>query len=316
MELVGAVDVGGTKIAVGLVDDSGAVLEREVIPTERERDFSYGLSRIQERMQRCLFRRPEARLAGVGVGCTGPVDPGTGVLGPNSFLPLWEGVNTIDRMQDTFGVPVAIENDADAAALGEVAWGAGQGAGRCIYVTVSTGIGCGVIIDGYIYRGAGGAHPELGHLILDPERGPACFCGARGCWESLASGPALSAWYAARRQELGQPITAPVDAREVCLRAAQDDAVAQEAVLREGYYLGLGLANLVTAFVPDVIILGGGVMESWPLFESRVRGIIRQSCGLVPHERTHLRRASLGARTGLAGAARVWFHKYSQSVGP
>lgn len=313
MELVGAIDVGGTKIAVGLVDESGAVLEREVIPTERERDFSYGLSRIQERMQRSLHRRPGARLAGIGVGCTGPVDPRTGVLGPNSFLPLWEGVNTIERFQEAFGVPVAIENDADAAALGEYAWGAGQNATRCIYATVSTGIGCGVIIDGRLYRGAGGAHPELGHLILDPERGPACFCGARGCWESLASGPALSAWYAARRQELGQPITAPVDAREVCLRASQDDTAAQEAVLREGYYLGIGLANLVTAFVPDVIILGGGVMESWPLFESRVRGIIRQSCGLVPHERTHLRRASLGARTGLAGAARVFFHKYRKS---
>lgn len=314
MELVGAVDVGGTKIAVGLVDDSGTVLEREVIPTERERDFSHGLSQIQELMGRCLLRRPGARLAGIGVGCTGPVDPQTGVLGPNSFLPLWEGVNTVERFQAAFGVPVAIENDADAAALGEYAWGSppgsAPGAGRCIYVTVSTGIGCGVIIDGRLYRGAGGAHPELGHLILDPERGPACFCGARGCWESLASGPALSAWYAARRQELGQPIPSPVDAREVCLRVSQDDAAAQEAVLREGYYLGIGLANLVTSFVPDVIILGGGVMESWPLFESHVRGIIRQSCGLVPHERTYLRRASLGFRTGLAGAARVWFHKY------
>jgi glucokinase len=210
------------------------------------------------------------------------------------------------------GVPVAIENDADAAALGEVAWGSGQGARRCIYVTVSTGIGCGIVLDGRLYRGAGGAHPELGHLVMDPEHGPACYCGARGCWESLASGPALSAWYASRRLELGIPLSEPVDARQVCQNALQDDTAAQEAVLREGYYLGIGLANLVTAFVPDVIVLGGGVMESWPLFEGRVHTIIHQVCGLVPHQLTQLRPASLGARTGLSGAARVWLHRMGE----
>ncbi len=312
MELVGAIDVGGTKIAAGLVDDSGTILEREEVPTEAKGDFETGLAQIQGMLQRCLQRRPGARLAGVGVGCTGPVDPLTGLLGPNSFLPRWEGINTIERLQETFGVPVAIENDADAAALGEFAWGAGQGAARFIYVTVSTGIGCGLIIDGRLYRGAGGAHPELGHLVIEAEHGPACYCGAHGCWESLASGPALAAWYAFRRQELGLPPEELVDAREVCLRAARQDTTAQEAVLREGYYLGIGLANLITSFIPDVIILGGGVMESWPLFERRVQTIIRQTCGLVPHDLTQDRRASLGARTGLAGAARVWFHRFGE----
>jgi glucokinase len=314
MDLIGAVDVGGTKIAVGLVDSSGTILEREVQPTDREKDFEYGLSQIQAMLQLCLGRRPQAHLTGIGVGSTGPVDPLTGMLGPNSFLPQWEGINTINRMQEVLGVNVAIENDADAAALGEVAWGAGQGASRCIYVTVSTGIGCGIVLDGRLYRGAGRAHPELGHLVIDPERGPACYCGARGCWESLASGPALAAWYTSRCQEIGQPLNTPVDAKEVCLRATQQDTAAQEAVLREGYYLGIGLANLVTAFVPDMIILGGGVMESWSLFERRVRTIIRQNCGLVPHELTQLRPASLGERTGLTGAARVWVHRYNQSV--
>jgi glucokinase len=333
MNVIGAVDVGGTKIAVGLVNASGEILDQEVMSTDREKDFEYGLARIQEMLALCLRRNVEARLLGVGVGCTGPVDPLSGVLGPNSFLPLWEGVNTITRLQEALGVPVAIENDADAAALGEVAWGAGQGASRCIYVTVSTGIGCGVVLDGRIYRGARGAHPELGHLVIDPERGPLCYCGARGCWESMASGPALSAWYAARRRELGLPLDegpasdainasaknagaytkgTTVDAREVCLRARQGDPAAQEAVLREGYYLGIGMANLISAFVPEVIVLGGGVMGSWELFEGRARALIRQSCGLVPHELTLLRPASLGARTGLSGAARVWFHRYGE----
>ena len=309
LNLIGAVDVGGTKLAVGLVDAAGQILTQEVAPTRRDKGFDVGLASIREMLERCLQRTPSARLLGVGVGCTGPVDPHTGVLGPNSFLPLWEGVNTIDLLRDALGVPVAIENDADAAALGESAWGAGQGASRCIYATVSTGIGCGIVIDGHLYRGAGGAHPELGHVIIDPGRGPVCYCGGRGCWESLASGPALAAWYAVQRQERGLP-PEPADAREICRRAGQGDSLAQEAVVREGYYLGIGLANLITTFIPDVIVLGGGVMESWPLFEGQAQAVIRQTCGLVPYERTQLRKASLGTRTGLAGAARVWFHRY------
>jgi glucokinase len=150
----------------------------------------------------------------------------------------------------------------------------------------------------------------MGHQVIDPARGPQCFCGAKGCWESLASGPAFGAWYTEQARERGLTVP-PADAREVCLRAEQGDSLAQEAVLREGYYLGQGLANLVTLFVPDVIVLGGGVMQSWPMFAGQVRAIIRQNCGLVPHERTDLRLASLGTKTGLAGAARVWFHRYA-----
>jgi glucokinase len=315
MDLVGAVDIGGTKIAAGLVDASGTILEQEISPTDREKDYRDGLARIQAMLHACLERRPDAHLVGVGVGCTGPVDPHSGVLGPNSFLPLWEGVSMIERLEAVLGVPAAIENDADAAALGEYAWGAGQGAHRCLYVTVSTGIGCGIVLDGQLYRGAGGAHPELGHMIIDAGRGPVCFCGGRGCWESLASGTGLADWYNIQRRERGQSETAyshaaAADAEAICRQAVRGKPLAREAVMRAGHYLGIGLANLVTAFVPEVIVLGGGVMSSWPLFEGAVRAAIRQNCGLVPHERTELRLASLGARTGLAGAARVWLHRF------
>ena len=318
-DLVGAVDVGGTKIAVGLVANDGTILEERTAPTMRDRGFDAALETIHALLADCVrhYRqtRPAAHLLGVGVGCTGPVDPNTGVLGPNSFLPYWEGINTIALLEQALGVPVAIENDADAAALGEFAWGAGQGADRCVYTTVSTGIGCGIVIDGRLYRGAGGAHPELGHMIIDASDGPACYCGGRGCWESLASGTALAAWYAQQRRERGLPEeeiamgASPTDARAICQRASEGESLAQEAVMREGYYLGIGLANLITVFIPDVIVLGGGVMQSWPLFETQVKSVIHQTCGLVPFERTDLRRASLGARTGLAGAAQVWFHK-------
>lgn len=314
MNLVGAVDIGGTKIAVGLVNSNGNIIEQEVCPTDREKDYHAGLESIHRLLEHCLRRKPEANLLGIGIGCTGPVDPQTGVLGPNSFLPLWEGASLLDLLQERIGLSIAIENDADAAALGEYAWGAGQGAPRFIYVTVSTGIGCGILLDGRLYRGAGGAHPELGHILIDPSQGSLCYCGGHGCWENLASGPALAAWYSAQRRERGLNENGLVnpDAREVCALAELGDPLAREAVMREGYYLGIGLANLVTTFVPDVIVLGGGVIESWSMFAETARSVIRQSCGLVPYERTALRPASLGTRTGLAGAARVWFHHFEQ----
>ena len=309
MDVVGAIDVGGTKIAVGLVDRDGQILEQEVTPSEPVKQLPGALDRLEHMLRACQERQPGARVIGIGVGCTGPVDPVSGMLGPNTFLPGWEGFNLIDLLRAHFGVPAAVENDADAAALGETAWGAGRGASRCIYITVSTGIGGGIVLDGALYRGAGGAHPELGHIVIQSGQGEPCFCGARGCWENLASGPALAGWYNTQARERGLKLP-EVDARAVCQRSGEGDALAQEAVQREGMYLGVGLANLITAFVPEVIVLGGGVMQSWPLFESQVRSVIRQNCGLVPWQRTELRMASLGARTGLAGAARVWYHRY------
>lgn len=309
MDLIGAVDIGGTKIAAGLVDASGAILVQEVCPTERDKDYRVGIASIRRLLERCMDQVPGVHLLGVGVACTGPVDPETGVLGPKSFLPLWEGVPMVSLLRDALGVDVAIENDADAAALGEVSWGAGQGASNCMYVTISTGIGCGLIAGDRVYRGAGGAHPELGHIVIDATSGPACYCGAHGCWESLASGTALAGWYNEQRRARGLPEESPADARAVCMLAEKGDGLAREAVVREGYYLGIGLANMITAFIPEVIVLGGGVMASWRLFEGAVHATIQQVCGMVPYERTDLRLASLGERTGLAGAARVWLHR-------
>jgi len=300
-----AVDVGGTKIAVGLVTEDGQILEQDQCPTEPQRGPQDGLKRITAMLRGCLSRRPGLLLSGIGIGCTGPVDAASGKLGPNNFLVGWENVSLQERLSAEFGLPAATENDADAAALAETLWGAGRGAARCIYITVSTGIGGGLVIDGRLYRGVDGAHPEFGHHMIDPSAVPAgqsCFCGMTGCWESLASGPAMAAWFQA--QGGGQ-----ADARQICALARQGDALARRSVEREGRYLGLGLANLITLFTPDVIVLGGGVMESWPMFEAAVRETIRTSCGLVPHEKTRLARASLGVQTGLAGAGAVWFQR-------
>jgi glucokinase len=303
--MIGAVDIGGTKIAVGMVDESGRLLAQLESPTEPERGPDYGLKLIHE-MLRQTVSLADGRLRGIGIGCTGPVNPLTGVLGWIEFLPGWEGMNLGEELSHSFDVSAAIENDADAAALGEFTFGSGQGAHggpnpdsarRFLYITVSTGIGGGLVLDGQLYRGVDGAHPEVGHHVIDPS-GPACLCGAHGCWESLASGPSL-----ARR---GGRDTA----QDVCAAAEHGEPASLAAVEREGYYLGLGLANLVTLFTPDIIALGGGVMRSRHLFWDAIQAVIRQNCGLVPYEKTGLLPAALGVDIGLIGAACVWRHRY------
>ena len=296
--MIGAVDIGGTKFAVGMISENGKVLARAETPSQPELGVQDGLRRIIHLLHATAGQAGQI-LQGIGAGVTGPVHPLTGKLGRNEFLPGWEGLDLVNELQRAFGVRVAIENDADAAALGEAAWGAGRGARRFIYITVSTGIGAGIVLDGQLYRGADGSHPELGHHVIDPS-GPLCFCGARGCWESLAGGRALA--LRGRR----------ASALEVCEAARQGDAEALAAVEQEGVALGIGLANLVTLFVPDVIALGGGVMQSWDLFYDKITTTIRTTCGLVPNEMTRLLPASLGRDVGLAGAAQVWMKRYGQ----
>jgi glucokinase len=301
--IVGAIDIGGTKIAIGLLNDRGQILGKDVFPTAPEGGPGAGMQRMAASL-RSLCSSTGVRPAAIGIGCTGPVDPRTGVLGPNDFLPGWEAANLIDAFNAEFGVRVGLENDADAAALAEAEWGSGRGKKQFIYLTVSTGIGGGILLDGRLYRGVAGAHPEIGHHIIDPS-GPFCGCGAHGCWESLASGPALAHWFNEQAQQ--PPGTgasqAILDARQVCELAGTGHPLALRAVQREATYLGLGIANLVNLFTPETIALGGGVMNRWELFEPEVRRIVRESCGLVPHEKTELVLASMGVDAGLAGAA-------------
>jgi glucokinase len=177
-----------------------------------------------------------------------------------------------------------------------------------VYVTIGSGISGAVILDGRLYRGAEGAHPEIGHHVIDPS-GPPCFCGAHGCWESLASGRAMDAWVRTQGGIDG-PDAASLDAHAICSAAERGDLLAQQAVAREATYLGLGLANLITLFVPEVIALGGGLMGSHHLFRDGIRQTIGACCGLVPREKVRLEWAALGADAGLVGAACVWLHHH------
>ena len=305
--MIAGVDIGGTKIAVGMVDDAGNVLARRECPTDGPLGYAHALGNIR-RMLDAAAHETHSKITGIGIGSTGPVLPLTGEFGDVNFFPKWKGENLVRDLSDSFHVNVALENDGDAAALGEASWGAGKNKKRLIYVTIGTGIGTGFIIDGRLYRGADYSHPEIGHHLVDPS-GPACVCGFRGCWESLAAGPAMTAWMNEHAPS-DYPHGRDLSAKRICELAVAGEDLAKRAIDHEAYYLGLGIANLVTMFCPDAIVLGGSVMKSAPLFLDRIKEIIRRSCSLVPFDKTELTLASLGESANLIGAARVWHHRF------
>jgi glucokinase len=300
--MIGAIDIGGTKIAVGMVDEEGHILASLSCPTNPETGLEDALQRMADMMWKTAVMAG-GTFSGIGIGCTGPVYPQLGTIGKVEFMPGWEGANLVELLSTRMGVSVAIENDADAAALGEWTWGSGKGIPNFILVTIGTGIGAGLVLNGELYRGTGSAHPEIGHHIVDPS-GPECFCGAHGCWESLASGPAMEKW--AQKQ---YPQTEPLSARQLCSLAKQGDAHALAAVHHTARYIAIGLANLVTLFVPDCIALGGGLMQAFSLFKSQIQLTIAESCGLVPYEKVQVIPTALGAESGLVGAACVWLKR-------
>jgi len=307
--MIGAVDIGGTKIAVGMVDDGGKVVSRMEAPTDPDR-YTDSIELIAG-LLRETASHARAQLTGIGIGSTGPVDPVRGEFGDVDFLPGWRGKSPVQDLAEIFKVRVALENDGDAAALAEAGWGAGRDRTRLIYVTVGTGIGGGIVLDGELYRGVDGAHPEVGHHVVDPA-GPACSCGFHGCWESLAAGPAMVAWLESHAPA-SYPHREGITARKICELAQAGDQVALQAVEHEAYYLGLGIANLINLFTPDAIVLSGSVMKSATLFLDRIREVIRRGCRFVPAEKTELTLASLGDDTNLIGAARVWHYRFGKT---
>ena len=183
------IDIGGTKIAVAAVDASGNIAARKAIATEAERGFDRAVARMVEAAGQVLAEAGWARgdLSGIGVGCTGPVSAERGVINNPYTLPTWSECPIVERLEAIFHRPAFLENDADAAALGECFAGGARGQRRMVMLTLGTGVGGGVVIDGRVYRGTRGEHPELGHIPIDPA-GPACYCGTRGCLEAIASG--------------------------------------------------------------------------------------------------------------------------------
>jgi glucokinase len=311
-ELVLGIDIGGTKVAAGLVDSAGKIISRHRGPMPAEQDAAAGLCAVFEVAQAALAGR---RARAVGICAPGPVDPRAGVILNPPNLSNWHNVPLVAEAEARLGLPARLENDANAAALAEALWGAGRGASSLFYVTVGTGIGTGVVLEGKIYSGARGAAVEGGHVSID-YRGEQCGCGKRGCIETLISGPALAR--RARQRISAKPGRSSailglaggkieaVTAESVAKAHRAGDLLAHDLLAETADYAAIWLGNMVDVLDPDAIVVGGGMSEVFAAWFEHIREKL-PAWSINPHAREiPLRRAAYGEDSGIAGAAALW----------
>ncbi|WP_342409978.1 ROK family protein [Paenibacillus sp. FSL R10-2778] len=262
------IDLGGTKIAAALFDSKGTVLKRELMETAGARTAKEVVQRMIDMIRSVSEGRP---LTGVGLASPGAVNSQDGIVIHGTNLPEWDNVPLKHWMELELGVEVKVVNDANAAAWGEYVRGAGKGADNMVYVTFSTGIGAGIVIDGKLLLGKNSFAGELGHNIIDPN-GTECSCGRFGCWEVFASGTAIRDMALRSMESSPSMITElaningeKITSRHVFEAMALNDPVAVEVIDRSIHYMALGLANAVHTFNPDRIVIGGGVSKAGDL---------------------------------------------------
>lgn len=302
------VDIGGTKTAVGLVADDGDILAERTLPTDSRAGFADGLARITAAVRAVVAAsvRTIGDLAGVGIGCAGPVDPVRGEINNPHTLPGWEGARIVEALSRELSLPVWLENDADAAALGECRFGAGRGIDPVVMLTIGTGVGGAVITRGEIHRGVAGEHPEIGHVPIS-DRGRPCYCGRRGCLESIVSGPAI----AEAGKQLGLETAADVFAG-----AAADHPGAAAILAEVRRALDAAVWTLLHTFCPARIILGGGLVDAQPQFFRDAACAARGNARLTAHSSIDIVLACLGNRAGLVGAAGLALQRNPSTAGP
>ena len=304
-----AIDIGGTKLAAGVVDADGKMLERGEVPTLAHEGLGPVLERIVA-LGRDLLARAAAQkepVQRIGIGCAGPVDLEAGKVFNPPNLPGWSEVSLVRHIESALGLPAVLENDANAAALGEFRYGAGKGARSLVYFTVSTGIGGGIILDGKVWHGLKDAAGEVGHMTVCPE-GPVCGCGNRGCLEAMASGPSIArrAREAVATGRLTRLREVPVVTSAAVVRLAQEgDAVALEVWDAAVKHLGIGVVAVITILAPERVVLGGGVTGAGNFLFEPLRAEVRRRVKLAPVESVLILPAALGPDVGILGAAAV-----------
>jgi glucokinase len=304
------IDLGGTKIRACVVDAAGTILGEDVRPTEADGSFTPVLDRMVASTLEAVNASGIAAsdLVAVGVTAPAPIDFERGILYQAPNLPGWDAVPLPSLLRERLRLPTVLENDANAAAYGEYRYGAGQGFRHLLYMTISTGIGGGLVLNGQVYRGADGAAGEVGHVTVDDD-GPPHNCGMVGCLEVMASGTAIArlaaeAVAAGRSEALARAAAAgELTAEDVDAAADAGDPVAREILARAGHYLGVGLAGYINIFNPEAIILGGGVTRiGLHLLEPAV-SLARQRAFRLPASTVQFKRAALEGRAEVVGVA-------------
>ena len=308
--LIVAVDLGGTQIRAALCGADGQIFRRVARLTEAKEGPDAVIGRVYTAIAEVIGDTPAADIAGIGIGAPGPLNPVTGLVLEAPNLPGWINIPLRTLVSERFGRPTYLGNDANVAALAEYLYGAGRGIRDLIYLTISTGIGSGIIVDGRMLLGAEGFAAEAGHMIIVPN-GPICGCGAHGCLESVAAGPAVARDVVARIKagkksrvtKLVEGDLSKVDAKVVNVAAQLGDKVAITAYRRAGTYLGIGIANLLRLFNPRMVVLGGSVTKSGPLLFDPMHEAIKASALPFYWEGLAITAAALGDDVGLLGAA-------------
>jgi glucokinase len=308
------IDIGGTTTVGAVISRDGRVIARKEMATNSTKGSADGLRRLGKLVNSLLkdSALTTNEIAGIGIGATGPINASKGTIENPFSLPGWEGIPVVNSMREQFGLPTCLLGDCQIAALGEYWMGAGQGARHLFYMTVGTGIGGAFIFNGNLYRGLSDNN-EVGYQMLDFD-GPECGDGTRGCFEALASGPAIARMAAeapakSKLIALAGGDTSKLDAKLV-VKAAQDgDKFSIALVQRVGEYLGHGIANIINTLSPDRVVLGGGVMLSWNAFAPHALAVIEKRCQVIPIKQVTIAPARLGLNAGVTGAARaLWMH--------
>ena len=285
-------DFGGTKLAAGVADESGRLLAQGRCPTDAAAGPAGAIAAMADLVAELGETARLARAVGISFG--GPVNPDRTNTLLSHHGPGWENYPLVERVGEIWGLPVTMDNDANACALGEVRFGAGRGGHNVVYVTVSTGIGGGVVLDGKLYRGSRGLSGEIGHTIVMPD-GPLCACGKRGCLEATSSGPAIALAYA-------ETTGAKVTAEEVFARAASGDSAARDVLASSIRHLGIGLSNAINLFDPDLVVVGGGVSKAGEAMFGPLRAVAAELAAPSPVGAVPILPAALGDAVGVLGA--------------
>jgi glucokinase len=308
------VDVGGTKVAAGLVDSQGTIHARSRVPMIALGKASEGLMAVTSAIDSLFAKNASLKdaICGIGICSPGPLDPSTGAVINPPNLPCWRNFPLAAEASKIYDVPVKVDNDANAAALAEVLWGAGRGYRNVFYTCIGTGIGGGFVLDGRIYHGRTGAAAEGGHVSID-YRGPRCRCGKPGCIEILASGPAIAK--RAREKLIAQPgqrsaiLTLAngnlelVTSEVVGQAYAQGDLLAKEVLQETIELLALWLSNIIDLLEPDAMVIGGGVGTILEPFLEEIRDRLPSFCVNSRAQEIPLLPARYGVDSGIAGGA-------------
>ncbi len=308
------IDLGGTKIATALVDASGEILAHDRRKTLAREGRDAVVARILESARAVIGEGgvEPPQVTAVGIGAPGPIDLAAGVVVAPPNLPGWDRVPLKQLIESDLGITTFLENDANAAAVGEHRFGAGRGVDHMIYVVVGTGVGGGLILDGRLYHGASGMAGEIGHIVVKLD-GPVCACGNCGCLEALTSGPSIAR--EARQRiaqgqstlitELVQGDPDRITSKIVAQAADHGDETAKSILAEAMHYLGLGMASLVHTLNPELIVFGGGVSNLGERMFGPVRQVIADVAFAEAAEAVRVAPAQLGDNAGVLGAAAV-----------